>query len=644
MHSGTSHRPGMLPGVLACASIAAAGIAAYANSLSCAFVFDDIITIVQNSNIRSLGAWLGGIDYSRVVRPLFQFSCAINYALGGLDPRGFHIFNIGVHILSGFLLFGIVRLTLSSERLRQEYGSKATAVALAVALVWVVHPLNTQAVTYLCQRCESMMGLFYLLTLYSFIRCMTPGRSRVPWLVLTVAVFILGMLTKEVIITAPLMCLFYDYFFLPGPLKRSLARNKVVYLSLAAAWLAAVAAQLPVIQQYPETLAGETGAYSPPVYLATQAGVIAHYLRLVFLPYGLVLDYAWPPATLSVSLVLSALLVVSLLSLTVRLTWKKHPAGFLGIWFFLILGVTSSFLPLEDAAFEHRMYLSSAAVITLAAAVVLRVLRGRPAAGTAGIVLTVAAVGTLAALTALRNRDYRSELSIWQDTLSKRPGNHRAWACAAMALDKLGRTGEAAAGYREALRLVPKDAATWYNYGNVLYKLGELDKSLESYRKALGLDPGRAEYYLGLGTALKALGKQEEAIAAFSSGLGTDSLDPGLHHCLGVVLSEAGRPAEAVSNFSRALAGDPDNPLTNLQMGIALLKLGRYRAALYYLGRARELLPGSVEAENNLGIALMRLGRLGEALGHFERALELDPGNGAVLRNIERIREMSADR
>jgi len=656
--SGAKQKPEWLHGVFAGLLIAAAGVTAYANSLDCAFVFDDIHAVVTNPNIRSLRPWTWEVDYYNLTRPLFQFSFAVNYALGGLDTTGYHLFNITVHIFSALILFGILRLSFSSARLQKSCGVKSLWTALIISLIWVVHPLNTQAVTYICQRCESMMGLFYLLTLYAFIRGNISNSRRTLWFGLAVIACSLGMMTKEIMVTAPLMCLFYDYFFLPGSLKESIAGKKGVYLWLASTWLVLIASQPATFHGYPDTLAGNTGAYSPLVYLFTQFGVITHYLRLVFLPYGLVLDYAWPPAALSMHALSSTLLVIFLLFLTIRCTWKNHPAGFPGVWFFLILGVTSSFLPLEDAAFEHRMYLPSAAVITATSLVILKIIRRfSPAPGRSrwglpaglvvkytGLLLLTALIATLAALTAMRNRDYRSELSIWEDTLRKRPENSRAWAAAAVALDNLDRTGESIAYYREALRLNPGNAMTLYNYGNALYKAGDYEESIGNYEKAIELNSSRSDYYSGLGSALKALGKYRESIEILESGLKIEPDNPRLYHSLGVVLTESGKPAEAVEMLGRALRHDPDNPGTNLQTGIALLKLKKYRESLYYLGKARELMPNSLEVNNNLGIALGMLGRVEESLKHFERALEIDPGSSAVRRNIERLKNRSSDR
>jgi len=203
-----------LAGLLA---IAAAGV--YGNSLSNPLVFDDIPQIKENQNIRQLWPVSAVVEGTR--RPVAIYSLAINYHLGGLNPRGYHLVNIGLHILAGLALFGLLRRTLSGPKLRPRYGSSAAFLAFAMVLIWLVHPLATQAVDSIIQRMEVLMALFYLLTLYTLARA-AEGPERGLWSVLCVAACLLGMLSKEVMVTAPLTALLYDRCFLAGSWREAL--------------------------------------------------------------------------------------------------------------------------------------------------------------------------------------------------------------------------------------------------------------------------------------------------------------------------------------------------------------------------------------------------------------------------------------
>ncbi|MGB2985536.1 MAG: glycosyltransferase family 39 protein, partial [Phycisphaerae bacterium] len=212
-----------------------AGLAAYANSFSSAFVLDDVKHIDDNPRILKvfpLSKTLGGR------RPVVDLSLAVNYRFGqqedrGPDPWGFHAFNLTVHLLAGLALFGVVRRTLLREPFRNSVARAAPWIALIVALIWVVHPLQTQSVTYIIQRGESLMGFFYLLTLYCVIRGADSPRGTW-WYVAAVVCCTFGMGSKGVMVTAPLMVLLYDCIFISRSLVETLRRRWGLYVGLAA--------------------------------------------------------------------------------------------------------------------------------------------------------------------------------------------------------------------------------------------------------------------------------------------------------------------------------------------------------------------------------------------------------------------------
>ena len=244
------------------------------------------------------------------------------------------------------------------------FAAAATPLALAIALLWTVHPLQTGAVTYIIQRTESLVSLFFLLTLYCVIRGTTSTERARGWNVAAVLSCLLGMGTKEVMATAPLVVLLYDRAFLSGSFRAALALRRGLYAALAATWGIVIWLLIATGFHGNTTGFGVTG-FTASSYLLTQPGVLARYLRLAFWPVGQCLDYGWPPAQWPGEVVLPGLLIVGLLGLTVWALVKRPALGFLGATFFLILAPTSSFVPIRDAAFEHRMYLPLAALVTL---------------------------------------------------------------------------------------------------------------------------------------------------------------------------------------------------------------------------------------------------------------------------------------
>src|SRR5262245_37858089 len=194
------------------------GLLAYANACTGPFVFDDETTIVPNQFIRNLwsGQVLGAPPQSALSgRPVVAVSFAVNYAIDGLNPWGYHAFNLGIHLLTGLLVFGIARQTLANPRLPETLVSAASVLALTISLIWLAHPLNSEVVGYVTQRTEAMMGLWFLLTLYASIRAFgsaNPAR----WSSLAISACSLGMATKESMVTAPVLVLLYGSVLAAG--------------------------------------------------------------------------------------------------------------------------------------------------------------------------------------------------------------------------------------------------------------------------------------------------------------------------------------------------------------------------------------------------------------------------------------------
>jgi protein O-mannosyl-transferase len=503
--------------------IAGVALIAYLNSLGGPFIFDDLPTIRDNPSIRCLwpltmpltppqkGATCG--------RPLVNLSFAINYALDGLEESGYHAGNLFLHILAGMVLYGIVRRTLAVERLRATYGRHATGLAMAVALIWSVHPLTTSSVSYIATRSEILMGLFYLLTLYCVIRG-ADSSHRTSWTVAAIAACGLGMASKEVMVSAPLIVLVYDRIFLAESFREALRRRRGLYVGLAATWL--VLTVLAVGTAF-NVKRGGGAPFTVWEYARTQSEVIAHYLRLSFWPCPLVLDYFdWPVAHLSLALVASLLVVLGLLAATVEALLSRRPLGFLGACFFLILAPTSSFLPLlGEVAAERRMYLPLAAVVALVVIVVWKVLEAvtsrRVPAIVAGLVVAI-----LGAVTVQRNKDYRSALAIWSDTAAKRPNNARALTEVGTALVASGRLAEAIEYYERATHVQPDYLMAYTNWGVALAMQGRLTEAIGKLSEAVRRNPASAHAHYNLGLALAKKGHADQAAIEYQLALRID--------------------------------------------------------------------------------------------------------------------------
>lgn len=618
--------------------------AVYANSFGTPFVFDDMPAIVENSSIRHLASLgdvlapqrVGGLTVAG--RPVVNLSLAFNYAVSGYDVWSYHGLNLAVHLAAALVLFGLVRRTLLIPMLQPRFGNAALPLAFASAALWALHPLQTASVTYIVQRAESLVGLFYLLTFYCFLRAATT-KTPAWWSVAAAVCCALGMATKEVMVSAPLLVLLFDRMFLGGPWREAWALRGKLWLALASTWL--LLAYLMLGTGNRGGTAGLGVGISSWHYLLTQCRAIMTYLGLAVWPHPLVFDYGLGLQRDWVAVLPQALFLLALCTGIVVLLWRRHPAGFLGAWFFAVLAPSSSFVPVVTQTMaEHRMYLPLAAVVVGAVLGVHQVLGRRTWWLSGGAALVCAG------LTFSRNLDYRSDLAIWSDTAAKYPANARAHNNLGQALFRAGRVLESVGRYQEALRLQPNYPETHYNLGVSLAQLGDLPGATTHYEEALRIEPGYLAALNNLGNALMRAGRAPEALRHYEEALRRDPEFPQAHTNLGNALLQLGRAGEAVPCFQRALELQPTSAEAHYNLGNALAATDRMPAALGHFLDAVRLRPTYAEAQVNAGNALLQLGRAPEALAAYEKAVALNPrladarfNLGSALLDLERWRE-----
>jgi Flp pilus assembly protein TadD len=629
----------------------AAGIATYANSFSGSFVFDDDRAIVNAPEVRQ-GWPFPGAPFPGP-RSLVNWSFALNFAVCGLQTWDYHAVNLTVHLLAGLTLYGLVLGTLSLPSLNGRYGSHARWLALAVALIWLVHPLQTESVTYIVQRAEAMVGLFYLLTLLCLLRGAAASWARHLWYAACVLCCALGMLCKEVMCTAPLLALLYDRIFLSSSWASLLRRRGLLYLGLAATFVILTPSlknaftSPPAAEEVAKTTAQPGQAPTAPAwefsagfgmpgltwqqYVRSQPQVILQYLRLVFWPDSLCLDYGWPVVPVSRAIV-PAMIVGALVLLTVVLLFRRPALGFVGVWFFLTLAPTSSIMPIADLAVEHRVYLA------LAAPVLLFVLAGDWVVHSIGrrfafrrSALRWLAGGLLAVVvlslgwrTMQRNEDYHDPLRMWTVTVQQRPHNSRVHASLGRYLAERGYLEEAERHCRIALELNPTYAEAESNLGICLFRQKRLEEAEYHCRKAVHQSPGWAIGWNNLGVCLVRQQKVVEAEEQFRESLRLNWTAAQTHFNLALCLIVRSLPAEAEEHLRLALRFNPDHPGAHARLAFELASRGNNEEALPHFEATTRLLPDDAQAHYNLGRCLSHLGMIEQARRHFARANQLD--------------------
>jgi len=570
---------------------------AYSTSFAGVFVMDDKFGIADNPNIKTLWPLTTAMSAPPEMpvsgRPVASLTLAINYALAPADVRdvlspggpsappevrerllrnvwGYHLFNLILHWLAALTFFGVIRRTLRSDRLRGRFGDVADWIAFVSALLWMLHPLTTDAVTYVVQRTEVLMGLFAFLTLYCSIRAVerdvSPAARRL-WLVTAIVACALGMGSKQTMVVAPVIVLLWDWIFIDesaaGAAVSRLRPRWPLYAGLASTWI--ILAALVAMERWPHSIGFAREGWTPWTYLLTQSGVILHYLRLSVALAPLALDYDGWPMTRTVSAALPYAIPISIaLGVTVWAIVRRDAWGFLGGCFVAALAPSSSVLPLAtEIAAERRMYLPLASLV-VAAVIVVYVIgekllamavsdtpRRRAVGRAATVVIAGVVATTLGSVTYARNREFWSDEGIWRDTVEKRPNNPRARVSYGVDLYATGRLPEAERELREAVRLKDTSAPAHANLGAVLCAQGNLDEGIRHLERALALDPEYHSVHGNLAEAYAALGRRAQAAQEFSRAVEIAPDNPFFLNRLAWLLATS--PEESVRNGPRAL-------------------------------------------------------------------------------------------
>ncbi len=576
--------------------LAAAG--AYANIFGGQFVFDDV-EVVSPANNPALEDPAAAFTMHRgeraaipaAGRPLANLTFVLCHHLAGAEePFWYHLADLLIHILAALALLGVVNRALRRDGIPRVLSRRAPWCAAAVACLWAVHPLTTATVTYVSQRSESLMALFYLLTIYCFLRAAAAGRPAF-WLAASVAACGLGAGCKEVIATAPVAVLLLDRCFVAGGFRRALKVRWPYYLLLAAVCWGILAA---LVGSRHGTV-GYGSPIGPLAYAATQCYAVSRYLLLCAWPAGLVFDYGVYIEDDPAVIIPRLIIVASLLALAVRLLWSHPRLGFLCLFPFLALAPTSTVVPVHSQTIgEHRMYLPLAAVVALLVPAgwwaLLRLRKEAPFnVPKTAVAVAACLVVILGIRTWDRNRDYHDPLALWEETVRTFPASFRPWLLYGNELREAGRPGEALAAQMKALRIMQEkgwDSPVHLHVGLTFLQLKRYAEAAACFRRALE-DTGREPVPLfWLGRSLIGTREYDAAAAVLTEAIDQKN-DPDFFHARAIARMGGGEHEGALRDIARVidLTG---NPACLLLRAKICADLGRDREARADLRAYRE--------------------------------------------------------
>lgn len=551
------------------------GALAYSNSFKAPFLLDDLTSIVYNSSIHDIGNFApGGSGYDFMPRRwIGYFTLAVNYQFGGLSVWGYHLVNLLIHLATASLVYALVILSFRTPHLAgTKIARQDGAIALLAALLFVAHPVQTQAVTYIVQRLSSLATFFYLASLVFYLSARLQTEKRLASVVLpqtatarkkalrknpqaepgewqtgllltaAVATAVLAMYTKEIAFTLPLALVLYEWCFFRGDWPRRL----LFLLPLLATLLIIPTGILTGADGSPGSAIGEQLRAHSEIgrldYLITQFRVLVTYLRLLVLPINQNLDYDYPLFTSLFNLeILGSLLFLSLLLVLAAFLHARSHRGagvdelpssayseptlrlvsFGIFWFFLTLTVESSLIPIRDLIFEHRLYLPMVGV-TIAVAVLVGLASEKSAAFFSGrlpLFLAALIVVGLASATWQRNQVWRSTLTIWEDTVRKSPNKERPWYNLGSLYDDAGQYDKAIQALVRAISLDPKHGEAWHNLGRTYMVIGQNQQAVNVLRHAVRLNPRMENAIVNLAVALLRVDQPQEAVGLLESCL-----------------------------------------------------------------------------------------------------------------------------
>ncbi len=632
----------------------------YSNTLFAPFHFDDESNITRNNAIKNLeNFWpLSGMRY------IGFLSFALNYYLGGLNVLGYHIVNLVIHIVNGLLVLWLVLLTFKTPMLEgnNQTFQQVNFIALFSALIFISHPIQTQAVTYIVQRFTSLATLFYLLSLVFYIKSRlsfqttTLNSSREhrnfdikAWAFYLLSLFctVLAMKTKEITFTLPFLITLYEFVFFNTTLSSSSPSfTKLKRFSFLMPYLMALLiipfSLINIERPFGDIIGGlsettqETDEISRISYLLTQFRVIMTYIRLLFLPINQNLDYDYPIYhSLTLEILLSLLFIILLLCLAVYFFYKSQPRNHrLGLiafgifWFFITLSVESSLIPISDVIAEHRLYLPSVgAIIAFSSTILIMLDYAKPRFSSLFFypVMLVIAVLPLGIATYHRNFTWADEVTLWEDVVKKSPYKIRGYI-------KLGnihlldrRLDEAIKEYQAALNLRPDSAEAHNNLALAYNQQGRLEEAIQEYKAAIKLKLEFPELHYRLALAYYQQGNLEEATKEYLTALNLKPDYAEAHNSLGNIYFKQNRLEEAIYEYTIALGLKTNYAEAHNNLGVAYAKQGHLEVATQEYKAAIKIKPQFSEAYNNLGDIYFRQGQLEEAINEYTTAVRLRP-------------------
>ena len=623
----------------------------YGNTILNSFHFDDIPSILEKP-------WIRGWDkipqfiFSVFQRPLVILSFNLNYAISEFEVWSYHVFNICFHIIASLLVFKFVQqiMFFLKDISNTKYPHLFSWPYIA-ALVFALHPLSTQSVTYISSRSSILATIFYLSGLILFFRGFgerkfhkNPGRIYF----FGSAIFLfLGGVTKEIIVTFPAALFLFHYYFIS-------IESPEKWISKNLKWILLLLIPLFAGVGYKQFLGGgfltaSSAELSSSTWFLTQTSVVPfEYFRKFLFPFNLNLDISFPILSnwlnpknwmgiFSLGLLITLWIRISI-GIKKKGPWEieKRCAGFSLAWIFLTLLPTSSFIPLLDAVMEHRTYLPLVGFALLATAILSWAYRTVTSLNSNDLPISLVQTGMLLILVLFsmiiidRNKVWKDELTLWADARQKSPGLVRPYNNLGEAHDKLGNYDQAIGEFKEALKINPKYFFGLNNLGNIYGKQGKYEEAISYFQKALHQKSDYSPAYYNIARAYHLIGKKQEAAESYRKAIQFNPYFEQAFYNLAYLSMELSGFDEAIENFNKFIKMQPNHSRAHFGLGNALMVKGQLDLAMLEYRLSGKLDPTFAFPYMNMANIQMQTKNIPAALENYQKALKINPDLSAI--------------
>jgi tetratricopeptide (TPR) repeat protein len=656
--------------------IAIVGLLAYSNTFDVPFNFDDIGGIAKNPIIKDLnyfvepsrvkGLIIDGRDIYKALKARYIgfLTLGLNYSVHGLEVTGYHVVNLAIHIINALLVYYLVVLTFRTSALRRSsLRERSSFIAVLSALLFVSHPIQTQAVTYIAQRLTSLATLFYLLSFVMYIKTRAPETERnteslkrknkirpVFYCLISIGSAVLAMKTKEIAFTLPVIIAIYDFIFLKGRMKRRILYLIPLLLTMLIIPISLIDFDKPIGEVIAD-ISDETQyqkSISRSEYFYTQIRVIVTYIRLLFLPINQNLDYDYPiyHSLFDPEVFLSLIFLLSVFGLGVYIMYRYRNTiahtrlmAFGIFWFFVTQAVESSIV--LHVIFEHRVYLPSVGFFLASVTGLAMLVERINSKVTVRVIIAgvITAVLMLGGTTYGRNKVWQNEITLWEDVVMKSPKKARPHNNLGYAYAEQNRLDEAISELKIALQFKPDFADAYHNLGNTYAKQSRLNDAISAYKAVLRFRHSYVEAYIGLGVVYVKQNRLDEAISAYKTVLRFNPDHFGVYYNLGNTYLKQNRLDEAISAYKTVLRFNPYDVGAYNNLGAVYAKQNRLDEAISEFKTALQFKPDHADAYNNLGVVYVKQNRLDKAISEFKTALQFKPDHAEARENLKRYYE-----